>query len=621
MSKRYLSYGWVALLLMLLGACANMAQGPTGGKADVVPPKCMGSTPKNGALHVTKNRVEILFDEFLQLSDPAKELTVSPPQKINPSAKAIGKKIVVEMRDSLQPNTTYTFDFGSSIGDYTENNRVNNFLYSFSTGGQLDTLEISGVVLNAATLSPEEGVVVGIYSDETDTLFTTKRFERIGRTNSSGKFTIRGAAGKQYRIFALRDMNNNYFFDQPTEEIAVQEFPLAVPSLTVTERLDTVYGDSLKIDTIITRRESVYAPSDVVLRLFGEKINFQKFNKIERGDRKSFTLFFEKMESSIPQVKLLDTLVENWCRIEANPMADTVKYWLADSALSKMDTIRIAVSYLKTDSAGVLVSAEDTLMAALSSSFLKNEAKELLQWEAKRKKAEKRNRTLPRTNLLTVQPYALVEVYENPTLIWQNPVMSLDADKIHLYKSKDTTKTPLPISVSYDSLRSNCRIYSVKSSALEQDETYSMEIDSACAYDYYGNHNDPIRLNFRVMSESEYAKLTLKLSNVQGDAYVELMNATERVVQRADVKEGVASFIHLKPSTYFARLVVDRNHNGSWDTGKYNEGLLPEWTYYFPKEIRLRPNWEVSEDWDVTANPLPQQRPSGLSAKKKTNKR
>ena len=123
MDRKNVIHIWLsALLLMLLGACANMAQGPTGGKSDAEPPTYLGSRPKNGALNVNSKRVEIQFDEYLQLNDPFKNLTVSPPQRVNPSAKAIGKKIVVELRDSLQPNTTYTMDFGNSIGDYTENN-------------------------------------------------------------------------------------------------------------------------------------------------------------------------------------------------------------------------------------------------------------------------------------------------------------------------------------------------------------------------------------------------------------------------------------------------------------------------------------------------------------------
>ncbi len=619
MNKRLISYGWVAMLLMMLGACANMAQGPTGGKADVTPPDCLGSTPKNKALNVTSQRIEIQFNEFLQLSNPSKELVVSPPQKVNPIAKAIGKKIVVELRDSLQPNTTYTFDFGKSIGDYTENNRVNDFLYTFSTGEQLDSLTISGVVLNAETLVPEEEVTVGIYSDEADSLFTTRKFERIGRTNAEGRFTIRGVAGKKYRIFALRDMNNNHYFDQPLEAIAVQEFPMEIPSISITEKFDTIYGDTMQIDTVIARKVMSYTPDDVVLRLFEEKQNFQKFDKLERSDRRFFTLFFEKMENSIPKVTLLDTVVDNWYVTESSAMADTVKYWFTDSMLSKKDTVRLAVSYQKTDSSGVLIPVVDTMMASLSSTFLKNEAKAIQQALIQRKKAEKRNRPYKRTNLLNASPFTLVEVYEKPVIEWQNPIASMDEGKILLYHAKDTLKTPMPFTVSPIESRSNCRSYRVDSKELLPDDAYVIEIDSACVYDYYGNHNDPISLRFRVMAENEYSKLTFHITNLEGPAYVELLKSNDTPFRRVEVKNGKAYFEHITPGTYYARMVLDVNGNQSWDTGNYKEGVTPEWVYYFPKSMKLRANWEVDEDWDIKAESLEKQRPSGLTAKKKKN--
>ncbi len=607
------------MLLMMLGACANMAQGPTGGKQDVIAPKKVSSIPADRELNVTKTRVEILFNEFLQLSNPAKNLVVSPPQKINPVAKAVGKKIVVELRDSLQPDKTYTFDFGDAIGDYTENNRVSNFIYTFSTGDHIDSMTISGVVLNAATLVPEEDVLVGVHSDGADSLFLKKRFERIGKTNAEGRFTIRGLASKKYRIFALRDMNNSHSFDQPAEEIAVQEMPMEIPSITVTEKMDTIYGDSMKIDTVIVRREVVAKPNDIVLRLFEEEQHFQKFQKIERPDRKFFTLYFEKMEPSIPKVTLLDTTVADWYRVEASQMGDTVKYWFADSLLCKKDTIRLALSYLKTDSAGTLVPAEDTLMATLTTSFLKNEVKMQQQQLAQQKRAEKRNRPAKRTNILNMTPFSLVEIDDQPVVEWANPVTSMDEKKIHLYFATDTLKTPIPFTLSFMEKRGNCRSYSVNSDGLAENGSYVLELDSACAYDHYGNHNDPISIRFRKKASNEYGKLELKISNLEENAFVELLKASDTPLRTVHVTNGKAIFDHLPPATYFARIILDRNNNQKWDTGKFSEGVLPEWVYYFPKGLKLRSNWEMTEDWDIKAETLDKQRPSGLSAKKKKN--
>lgn len=622
MDRKSFIHIWLsALLILLMGACANMAQGPTGGNVDTYPPTYQGSKPQNGALNVKSKRVEIQFDEYLQLNDPMKNLTVSPPQRLNPSAKAIGKKIVVELRDSLLPNTTYTLDFGNSIGDFTENNLVNNFQYSFSTGDQLDSMVISGVVLNAEDLSPKEGVLVGIYSDGSDSTFLSQPFDRIARTKSDGRFHIRGAAKKKYRIFALEDMNNNFYFDQSGEGIAVQEGDVAIPSLEIEQRFDTIFGDSMRIDTIIKREVRKYSPDSIILRFFQEKVNFQQFKKIERLARNQFTLFFEKMEGSLPKVSLVDTAVTDWYRVETNQLADTILYWITDSNVYRKDTIALSLSYQKTDSAGVLIPCTDTVRAMLSSTFLKNELKAAQQEEARVKKALKRNRKLHRTNLIELSLFSTVNITESPELIWDKPLSSFDERKIHLYYGSDSTRTPLPFKVVKDTARDNCRRYVVTSSEFRPDSSYKILVDSACAYDFYGNHNDSILISFRILGENLYGKVTIELKNVPGNAFIELLNSSGGVVRSLPVKDNVLTFEHLSPATYFARIIMDENHNGVWNTGNYREGILPEKVYYFPKSFKLRANWEISETWDVMALPLDRQRPSDLSSKRKDSKR
>ena len=177
------------VLAVILGGCANMAQGPTGGKKDTQAPVLLKSVPSQNARNVKEKRIEIDFNEYIQVNNPSQNLVVSPPQKSAPIAKAVGKKMVVQLKDSLLPNTTYTLDFRNCIGDYTENNLVEDFCHAFSTGETLDTLVVSGTVLNAQDLLPLENICVGVYSSDEDSLFTTTRFERIGKTDANGRFS------------------------------------------------------------------------------------------------------------------------------------------------------------------------------------------------------------------------------------------------------------------------------------------------------------------------------------------------------------------------------------------------------------------------------------------------
>lgn len=135
---------------------------------------------------------------------------VSPPQLETPEIVASGKRIKIELLDSLKPNTTYTIDFSDAITDNNEDNPLGNYTYSFSTGDAIDTLEVSGKVLQAKDLEPVKGILVGLYNDLSDTAFTTKPMLRVSRTDGSGRFVIKGVAPGTYRVYALQDADGNY---------------------------------------------------------------------------------------------------------------------------------------------------------------------------------------------------------------------------------------------------------------------------------------------------------------------------------------------------------------------------------------------------------------------------
>ena len=239
------------------------------------------------------------------------------------------------------------------------------------------------------------------------------------------------------------------------------------------------------------------------------------------------------------------------------------------------------------------------------------------QEEAKRKKAEKRSIKLRRTNLLKFEDFASVEIDDNPCLVWDNPLSSLDEKKMHLFRTGDSLRTELPFSIVKDTARSNCRRYFLKSPEFRPDSSFTLSVDSACAYDYYGNHNDSLSAQFKILGENLYSKLTLSLENVKGPAFIDLLNSKSGVVRSCPIKDNTIVFNHLKPGTYFLRMVSDDNNNGVWDTGKFSEGIVPEKVTFFPKGVKLRANWEVTEDWNVTSTPLLNQRPSDLPVKKK----
>jgi hypothetical protein len=159
-----LAFAVVAALLMV--ACASVGR-PEGGARDETPPVYVRSTPAMGERNVSRNKIDVVFDENIQLDDAFNKVIVSPAQTLSPTIRSQGKHVSVELRDTLKANTTYTIDFADAIKDLNEGNVLDGFAVDFSTGEDIDSLRISGIVLEARTLEPAQGVTVGVYSEMT----------------------------------------------------------------------------------------------------------------------------------------------------------------------------------------------------------------------------------------------------------------------------------------------------------------------------------------------------------------------------------------------------------------------------------------------------------------------
>ena len=365
----------VVTLGAMLYSCASIGR-PDGGPYDETPPRFIGSTPEAGALNNKRAKVSLMFDEFIKLEKATEKVVVSPPQIQQPEIKASGKRIQVNLLDSLKPNTTYTIDFSDAIVDNNEGNPLGNFAFTFSTGTEIDTMEVAGTMLDASNLEPIKGMLVGLHSNLNDSAFNKLPFDRVARTDSRGRFSIRGVAPGKYRIYGLMDADQNFTFNQKSEMIAFHD-SLIIPRMEERIRMDTAWVDSLTYDTIVEKKYMHYLPDDVILRAFKELNYSQYLIKSERLVPHKFTFYFAGKADTLPVLKGLNFDEKDAFVIEKNQRNDTIHYWVKDSLLFKQDTLAMSLTYLYTDTLNQLVPRTDTLNLVSKQKYKKEELEEM----------------------------------------------------------------------------------------------------------------------------------------------------------------------------------------------------------------------------------------------------
>ena len=600
-------------MLVIIGySCASMGT-PDGGPYDEMPPKFLGSSPKLHAVNVKSTKFELEFDEFIKLEKASEKVVVSPPQLEQPEIKVMGKKVVGELLDTLKDGVTYTIDFSDAIVDNNEGNPMGHFTYSFSTGSSIDTMEVSGTVLNAADLEPIKGIQVGLHKNLNDSAFTKLPFDRVSRTDSRGHFSIRGVAPGKYRIYALMDGNQNYLFDSKTEAIAFSD-SIIIPSMMPATRQDTIWKDTLTIDTIKTIGYTRFMPDDIILRVFKEENTRQYFSRGQRDKENHFILKFSAKADTLPILTGLNFDATDAFIVEPNAGNDSICYWIKDSLVYQMDTLQLKMDYLYTDSLNQLVPKTDTIYLANKLTRAQKEKlakKEAEEKEKERKKKERKGEKVgpeptPFLNMKVDAP-STFDINKNIVLSFEEPVVRMDTSAIHVNVKVDTLWVKTPFLLVADSVVP--RQYEILAS-WEPEKEYQLQIDSAAITGLYGLQTNKVEQTLKVKKLDEYGTLLLNLPGVEQTCIVELLDSSGKVLrQQAVTPEGTADFYYLAPNTkYYIRMFDDRNGNKVWDTGVFETGIQPEEVYYFPKVWEMKANFEFEETWDVHAVPIDKQK-------------
>jgi len=605
-------------LTSLIAACANQGAGPDGGPYDETPPRIVGMTAPERLQNGKRTKFSLVFNELIKVDNPTEKIIVSPPQIETPEIKVSGRRITVELLDSMRPNTTYTVDFSDAITDNNEGNPLGQYTYIFSTGQTTDTMQMSGYVLNAEDLEPVKGILAGLYQQHHDSVFGKRAFDRVARTDASGFFSIKGVApDRDYRLYALQDADGDFHFTQPSEMLGFLHNDLRAGAFRDT-RYDTLWVDSVRYDSIRIIPYTHFTPDDLVVRAFKIDVNTRHYLKAQRDVPEWFTTFFTGPSRKRPTIQGLNFDASKAFVVNASAGNDTLTYWLADTTLLRQDTLRFAYTYDNwDDSLAQMLPKTDTLELVPKTTFAKraaNEAKELEKWNKQREKREKRgdfSKSQPPMVALQLRADVSSSLVPNRNILIQfdQPLQHFDTKKLHLRLKKDSTYHDAPYAL--DTVPNNILAYRLRAEWRPGQE-YQLVIDSAAMTSLYGRVNLATDNKFSISKLEDFGTVFLSLSNAHESTVVQLLGSDGKPVAQAPTKNGRAEFYYVQPGKYYLRCFFDRNGDGKWTTGSWSPRRDPEEVYYFPKEIEVRANWDLNESWDVTALRLDKQKPDAL---------
>ncbi|MBK5203530.1 MAG: Ig-like domain-containing protein [Prolixibacteraceae bacterium] len=638
------------IYLFLFYSCANVGM-PTGGDKDSIPPIVVKMNPEIGARKFKGHSISVTFDEFVTSTDVSNSLVVSPVLKRKPTVRMKGKTIFIEFVDTLAQNTTYCFNFGNGIADNNEGNKLDNFRTSFSTGEDFDSLMIGGFVVMAENLEPVEDAYVMLFS-EGDSINTFKKGipSYIAKTDKKGFYIITNIKAGKYLLYALKDADYSLSFNQPDEPIAFNGSvvePLT-PNIKHIGKKDLSMVDSLlqgklspdsllsgdtinvlNIDKVKDKLEPVILSSSVkgsntdenyyanvvdtlrmgnyqerisitpnVLFMFQGETNNQLLKDYSRNKANLVKFNFSHAVKDSFDVKLISPKVSSdWDYLEYAAGCDSsINLWIIDTAVSKIDTLKMGVQYLALDTAKQTIIKRDTLFLAFNSgTYTKKEKK-----KKKEKKEEEQE---------VIQPFSFTsnikedfDPYDSILVESTEPLAQFDYKKIHLYQVNDTVKKELTFNVKQDTVY--LRKYRI-AYPWEYEEKYCLQIDSAAAKTYEGIPSAEVEKNFTVQKEKYYGKIFMNMKNISCPCILKVLKNSndEEVINTVSVlKDGEVEIPFIKPDTYKLAIILDSNGNGKWDPGILDKKIQPEHILYYNKVIKVRSNFEIHETWSIPKN-------------------
>ena len=549
------------LIPVFMPSCANTTQAPSGGDKDTIPPYIVDIKPLPGATNFPLEKGKILFEfnEYVVIKT-ASDIFLSPPLEKMPKSRIVGKKLEITFEGKLEPNTTYTLNLNGALADNNEGNKFPGFTYVFSTGDQIDSMFVTGTVLDCNTLSPIKGATVLLYKDHSDSAVFLKRPYAAGKTDDWGYFVLPFIQDTLYRIYAMRDASGDNIYNPDMDRIAFID-SLIRPEWKVVDTL----RELLKYDMTDTlgcqERRSQYE-----LKVFREHPSKQYIvNKVRTSPRSAYITFMAP-DAWIDSLWFggypADRVISQF-----NLQQDSLELWLNDRRPAP-DTIHLFVNYRKTDSLGLMKPELEHIRLVMDPEIKKNYSKS-------RRKNLKHEDTIC-VYTLKAEPEKIET--DGFVLEFKYPIVyeSFDSLKFRYLNPKQKEFTGA-VTVEMDSL--NLRRYIIRPKVKFQPGfEYFLKVPHRSFKDIYGYWCDSTEVKVALPTDESLSSLDAGFVGVDRKYIVDLLDEKRANVIRSYIitEDCVLHFPYLKAGKYSIRVADDGNDNSIVDTGDLLQHRQPE---------------------------------------------
>ncbi len=537
------------------------------------------------------------FDEFLVLKEVNQNVIVSPPLNENPDFKAKGKKVQVKNDNNVEweENTTYTYFFGDAICDLHEENPIHDFEFVFSTGSEIDSLSIRGKILQAQYLNPEEGVYVCLYKkgmNDTISFDSLPYFVRpyyIARSNEWGEFQLNNLRYDAYMMFAVKDVNSNYFFDLPNEEIAFLDsivYPEEIFEF-IPDTIAVIPGDTALMDSLWEYHSYTMVQNPIDLFMFLQDDSVSRLAETSVSMNKKIELFFNYPYRDSLKIELLnDSTTTDWYVKEFSRNKDSLTLWLKEIP---NDTIEIKLTV-------------DTIQADTLQFIVKEEAKKKQDPRRNRRKGkdDKKQKKEKEVIKYTSNIKNSLPFYAPIKIEFETPIVYANFDYAVLKEDSLIVNPQFSFS---DSLKRHLLI----EYEWQENTKYELVIPQDALRDLFDIVNDSISFKFTTTDIDTYGNISLQLqfdSLLRAPLLVQLVQGEaekEKVIRNYKLQsDSILQMNYISEGDYYLKAIEDRNNNGRWNSGHFGLGQKPEQVFYFPLPITIKEGWDVEDVWKMS---------------------